>query len=119
MQLRRLLVIALSELPYEELETLLEQVKAEDDALLRELFGEADSSRYKRLQRRANTSLDVQRADAAYAEVEEMEARLTEAEQNRLFGIGEQNVIDIEDVRAALRLAQDRLFEAQTRPTTP
>ena len=83
---------ALHEKTRDELDTLYEQVKAEDAAMFVELFGESDAARYRRLQRTANSYLDVNRADAAYAEIELLEARLTDAERNRLFGIGEPDV---------------------------
>ncbi|MDQ3684964.1 MAG: hypothetical protein M3430_05110, partial [Acidobacteriota bacterium] len=66
------------------------------------LFGEGEAVRYKRLQRTANSYSDVTRADAAYVEVERMEARLTEEEQKRLFGIGETDIHDLDEIRAEL-----------------
>ena len=89
---------------HDELQTLYETVKAAADALLAELFGEsdADAVRYKRLQRTANSYFDVTRADAAYADVERMEARLTEEEQEHLFGIGETDVYDLDEIRAEI-----------------
>lgn len=59
--------------------------------------------RYERLQRTANSYFDVVRADAAYAEVERLETRLTEDQRNRLFGIGETDVYDAEEIHAELR----------------
>ncbi len=58
--------------------------------------------RYKRLQRTANSYFDVTRADAAYADVDRMEARLKEEEQEHLFGIGETDVYDLDEIRAEL-----------------
>jgi len=92
----------LSEMSHDELQTLYETVKAADDALLTELFGEGEAVRYRRLQRAANSYFDVTRADAAYAEVERMEARLTEEEQQRLFGIGEIDIYDLVEIRAEI-----------------
>ncbi|MDQ3649328.1 MAG: hypothetical protein M3458_03420 [Acidobacteriota bacterium] len=86
----------------DELQTLYETVKVADDALLTELFGNGESVRYKRVQRTSNSYFDVTRADAAYAEVERMEARLTEEEQERLFGIGETDVYDLDEIRAEI-----------------
>ncbi len=40
---------SLSEMSRDELQTLYETVKAADDALLTELFGEGDAVRYKHL----------------------------------------------------------------------
>lgn len=93
---------SLSEMSHDELQALYETVKVADDALLADLFGEGEAMRYKRLQRTANSYFDVTRADAAYAEVERMEARLTEEEQERLFGIGETDVYDLEEIRAEI-----------------
>lgn len=93
---------SLGEMSHDELQTLYETVKAADYALLVELFGEGEAVRYKRLQRTANSYFDVTRADAAYVEVERMEARLTEEEQRRLFGIGEEEVYDLDEIRAAI-----------------
>jgi len=97
---------SLSEMSRDELQTLYETIKAADNALLTELFGEGDAVRYKRLQRTANSYFDVNRADAAYAEVERMEARLTEEEQKRLFGIGETDVYDLDEIRAEIGARQ-------------
>lgn len=96
----------LSEMTCDELQLLYEKVKAEEAALLVELFGAHDGVRYGRLQRAANSYFDVGSADAAYAEVERIEARLTEDQRNRLFGIGETNVYDAEEIRAELRKRQ-------------
>jgi len=93
---------SLSEMSRDELQTLYETVKAADDALLTELFGEGEAVRYKRLQRTANSYFDLIRADAAYAEVERMEARLTGEEQKPLFGIGETDVYDLDEIRAEI-----------------
>ena len=93
---------SLSEMSHDELQTLYETVKAADDALLTELFGEGEAVRYRRLQRAANSYFDVTRADAAYAEVERMEARLTGEEQKPLFGIGETDVYDLDEIRAEI-----------------
>ncbi len=94
---------ALRDMTCDELRTLYETFKAEDAALLVELFGARDAVRYGRLQRTANSYFDLLRADAAYTEVERMEARLTETERNRLFGIGEADVHDLEEIRAEIR----------------
>jgi hypothetical protein len=93
---------SLREMSHDELQTLYETVKAADDALLTDLFGESEAVRYKRLQRTANSYFDVTRADAAYTEVERMEARLTEEEQKRLFGVGETDVYDLDEIRAEM-----------------
>ncbi len=92
----------LSEMSRDELQTLYVTVEVVDDALLTELFGESDAVRHKRLHRTANSYFDVTRGDAAYAEVERMEARLTEEEQKRLFGIGEADVYDLDEIRAEI-----------------
>jgi len=97
---------SLNEMSRDELQTLYDTVKAADDALLVDLFGEDESVRYKRLQRTANSYFDVTRADAAYAEVERMEARLTEEEQKRLFGVGETDVYDLDEIRAEVGTRQ-------------
>ena len=97
---------SLREMSHDELQILYQTVKAADDALLENLFSEVDAVRYKRLQRTANSYYDVTRADAAYAEVERMEARLTEEEQNRLFGIGETDVYDLDEIRAEIGARQ-------------
>jgi len=94
---------ALRDMTCDELQTFYETVKAEDAALLIELFGAHEAVRYGRLQRTANSYFDLARADAAYTEVERMEARLTETERNRLFGIGEADVYDLEEIRAEIR----------------
>lgn len=96
----------LSEMTCDELRLLYEKFKAEEAVLLAELFGAHDGVRYERLQRTVNSYFDVVRADAAYAEVERMEARLTEEERNRLFGIGETEVYDAEEICAELRKCQ-------------
>lgn len=83
---------------------------ARDKNITKELFGEEGAKIYSRLQARANSMMaSPQEADAAYNKVVEMESRLTPAQQNRLFGIGETgfNVDDFKNIR---RTAQDYLY---------
>lgn len=79
--------------PYEmtrgEIEQEFQRKKAEDDNLEVSILGPELAKRYARLQRAANSMYDPQKADAASAEIEKIEASLSERDRNRLYGIGE------------------------------
>jgi hypothetical protein len=83
-----------------ELGQLYDELRAADRNIAAEVFGPENGKRYEALQRAANNPFDQKKADAASAEIERMEAGLTEQQRNRLYGIGE-DVPDLEAVRDA------------------
>jgi hypothetical protein len=68
------------------------------------VFGEEGAKRYEKLDR-ARNSQDHVKADAAQAEIEKMEAGLTEAQKKDLFGIGETGLNE-EQLRNAVRASE-------------
>lgn len=72
----------------DQLAAAADRAKVYERGAAADVFGPEAAARYERLQRTANGSSD--RADAAFAEIQKMEAGLTEAQQARLFGIGEE-----------------------------
>ena len=78
------------EMTPQELEAAEKLDKSRDAGLVRELFGEA-AKRYNALQRKANSmTASLKEVEAASDEIAEMESRLTAAQRNRLYGIGEK-----------------------------
>jgi len=71
-----------------QIEEEFQRKKAEDNNLEASILGPELAKRYARLQRTAN-GWDTEKADAAYKEVEKIEAALSETDRNRLYGIGE------------------------------
>lgn len=69
------------------------------------VFGEEGARRYARLQRKANSSVDLRGADEAYRQVEQMESMLTDAERRRLFGMDEAYAP--EDLRDYVQAAEN------------
>ncbi|MGH9443726.1 MAG: hypothetical protein ACRD16_15795, partial [Thermoanaerobaculia bacterium] len=70
-----------------------------------EVFGPEAAKRYEALQRTANGSNHAA-ADAAFDEVQKMESGLNEAQQKRLFGIGESGY-NAEELRAIADATKD------------
>lgn len=92
----------LTEKTLEELQSDLKMARETDSQLLERLFGSDGAKRYSRLQRKANSKVDFEGADRAFIEIENMEATLTGAERNQLFGIGE-TTRTIEEIQAVER----------------
>lgn len=92
-----------------ELDETLRLSRRSDRELLAGLFGEAGARRYALLERTADHSLDLGRADEAARELELMQGGLSDEGRNSLFGIGEAQAVPepaevLEYVRAVDRL---------------
>lgn len=98
------------EMSREELDQAYRQATASDDEILIELFGVDRAKQYKALERASNGTMDLARADAAFEKLEAMQNSLTEAQQNRLFGIGETGPAP-EEIKA-FRDGLDRLDDS-------
>ena len=79
---------ALTDMSPGDFRSLLAETKEAEAGLEVSLFGEEGARRYANAQRMAN-GLDPIRSAAGSKVVEEMEAGLSQAQRNRLFGIGE------------------------------
>lgn len=77
----------------DELDETLRLSRQSDRELLAGLFGEAGALRYARLERTADHSPDLGRADEAARELEEMQGGLSDEGRNSLFGIGELQAV--------------------------
>jgi hypothetical protein len=90
------------EMTREELSQAHEEAKGADKRLLTELFGD-NAQTYERAARAAESS-NSERANAAQQVVDHMEESLTEAQRNKLYGIGETGatIEDLGDYRSAL-----------------
>lgn len=79
-----------------------------------DIFGEDGAKKWNQLQRASNNSYDMQRADRASAELQEMESKLTPEQQNRLYGIGDtrHSLEDLKDYRDAYHGIDDSSPEA-------
>jgi hypothetical protein len=97
----------LHEMSPDELDQLIRQRTTEENSLLADLFGERGAERYNRLQRTANGH-DVDRADAASAELGRMEATLSPEQTNRLFGIDQPEEHSLDEAKA-MRQALGRI----------
>jgi hypothetical protein len=86
------------EMSYDELGAIEQQIRRQDKDDLVALFGEEGSKRYRQLERLEN-SWDSQKATKASAEKESMEASLTEAQRNQLFGIDQPELPTVDEVR--------------------
>lgn len=81
-----------------EIDQELKRAKSEDQGRLDELFGPEGAKRYQELQRKANSqTAPIEKINEAVAELGQMEEALTEEQRNRLFGIGEEGVPQIDD----------------------
>lgn len=87
------------EMTREQVEEEFQRKKAEDDNLEAVILGSELAKKYERLQRTANSSTaSNERVDAAQAEIERIEASLSERDRNRLYGIGESGP-QLDDLR--------------------
>ncbi|MCH7640995.1 hypothetical protein IID22_02270 [Patescibacteria group bacterium] len=94
----------ITELSVEELENRIDEARSAERNLLIELFGAEGAKRYRRLEARANSSFaSFEATDKASDELGEMEDALTEAQQDRLFGVGEvgPTIEDLQEIRNA------------------
>ncbi len=68
------------------------------------VFGPEQAKKYERLQRTANTSIDVKKADIASDQLSKMESGLSKEQERILFGIGEKgpSFEDLKDFTRAL-----------------
>jgi hypothetical protein len=77
--------------PLEDLQKAHAQHVEYDKAALSDVFGPEKAKRYTALQRTANSrTASLEKVDAASAEIEKMETGLSDTQQKRLFGIGEE-----------------------------
>ena len=93
------------EMNYEEISAALEKGREADKNLLVEIFGADGARKYRALERKANsTVVSPEVSNQASNEMEKMQESLTEAQQNRLFGIGETSpqVDELKEYQSAL-----------------
>lgn len=90
-----------------------DRLYAEEKVIEEKIFGKEGAEKYKRLQRRANSMTATgAEMDAASKEIEEMEATLSQEQQNKLFGIGEEGPVyedmnDLADDLEAIEGSED------------
>src|ERR1051325_4447416 len=77
------------EMTRDQIEEEFQRKKAEDDNLEASILGPELAKKYARLQRSANSSYDIEKANRASDEIEKIEASLSERDRNLLYGIGE------------------------------
>ncbi|HET6454253.1 MAG TPA: hypothetical protein VFI02_07605, partial [Armatimonadota bacterium] len=87
------------EMSRNELEALQKSEKSTEKNSAVEVFGEEGAKKYEAAYRKANDAFDREGARRAQKTVDEMEAGLTEAQSNRLFGIGEEGA-STEEIKA-------------------
>jgi hypothetical protein len=86
------------EMTRDQVEEEFQRRKSDDSNIEASIFGPEQARKYERLQRTANSSTATrERADAASAEIERMEAALSERDRNKLYGIGETG-LQLEDL---------------------
>jgi hypothetical protein len=92
------------EMTREELVLALENEKIIESSAEIDVFGEEGAKKYARLQRQANNLNNPEQADKASVLVGEMEDGLTPAQEQRLFGFGEEgpNAEELQDFVNAL-----------------
>jgi diguanylate cyclase (GGDEF)-like protein len=99
----------LLDMPASEIERIADAETATEKNVETELFGAEGAKRYAAAQMTVNSPmghLNVERYDAAGARIEQMEGSLTDAQRNRLFGIGQKG-LNAEELRDAARAARD------------
>jgi hypothetical protein len=85
----------------EDIQRHAEAARAADARIEPELFGEEGAKRYQRLQRVANsTTRSHEETAAASDEIARMESTLSDAQRDRLYGIGDQG-LSADDLKAA------------------
>lgn len=97
--------------PYEmtetELDNLITTTKIQDRNVEIELFGKEGAKKYASLYKKANQITDLAGADKATVELEKMQNSLTPKQQDKLFGIGEFGVQNIESLKEFRRAISD------------
>lgn len=91
------------EMSAEEISGLIEKTEAEDANIEANLFGEEGGKKYRKLERIANNSTDAQAADKAAEEMSAMEDSLTKEQYNKLFGIDQEGINDVDSLKNILR----------------
>lgn len=92
----------------DDIEGIASEEAAREKNIDVELFGEEGAKAYNRAQRivnSANAALDRTRTDEAQSTIDRMESALTDAQRDRLFGIGESGY-NAEELREAARWAR-------------
>lgn len=88
------------------------ELNAEKQAAI-DVFGPQQAQEYERLQRIANSSMrPFAEQDAASAQIQRMEAGLTEQQQNHLFGIGEEGY-NAEQYKNFAKAAESRMGDSR------
>lgn len=96
------------EMSPEELDEFYQSEKAAEDNIAVAVLGKETAARWEKLQRQAN-SMNPEVADKATEELGQMDSLLSEAEYNRLYGMGEEgdNSETIRDFQRALSQIDD------------
>lgn len=96
------------EMSPEELDEFYQSEKAAEDNIAVAVLGKETAARWEKLQRQAN-SMNPEVADRATDELGQMDSLLSEAEYNRLYGMGEEgdNSETIRDFQRALSQIDD------------
>jgi GNAT superfamily N-acetyltransferase len=104
----------LHEMTLDEIKQEHEKAKTRDKQDVIDIFGEEGAKKYNALQRAANNSYDMEKADKAADELLTMEAGLTKEQQNKLYGIGDtrHSEEDLKEYRDAYSSLDDSSPEA-------
>jgi hypothetical protein len=88
----------------DELDAAIDFEMQRDARTLQDVFGN-QAERYRRLQKKANGTLDPAAAEDAQRQVDAMESKLTPEQEKRLFGYGETGpqLDELKDTRRALQ----------------
>lgn len=89
------------EMSQEELGNAIKDDKATDSQLIDNIFGPDDGKKYRGLLKRENQTFDLKAADAASAQRQAMEDKLSPVQQDRLYGAG-QPALTHEDLQPFL-----------------
>lgn len=96
--------LPLWEMSYDELDQAAKRQRAHEQGAAERVFGKQGAKRYETLQRSANSSFDMAKADRASEEIARMEEGLTPEQERDLFGIGETgpSLEDYQEFRRAI-----------------
>lgn len=96
----------------EQVDMEISRMQNADTKLLNDLFGEIGASKFKALERRANSASDPHGADQAYSQMEVMTNRLTPAQREQLYNPEYEKNYSLDDLRNFRRLLGSLDFDS-------